>query len=140
MTAQTINGFRRPTREESLNKILAYANDPKKYFVESAYSDGKGCRCAVGVLFSPAQLRDIWHRDLGEADVFSLAESIGTDNIEFVTGLKVAELMMLQECSDNGWLPNQQPAPSRKAAVRAAVAQLRKSKSSKKNKELHDGN
>ena len=140
MTAQTINGFRRPTREESLNKILAYANDPKKYFVPDQYSDRKGCHCAVGVLFSPAQLRDISRRGLFDQDIGTVVESIGTDNIEFVTGLKVDELKMLQACNDNAELPDGQAASSRKAAVRAAVAQLRKSKSSKKNKELHDGN
>ena len=100
MTTEVVNGIQRGDRAASLRKIIAYANQPKKYFVDGKYSDGKGCHCAVGVLFTPAQLRDIARRGMTQASVMILASAVGRKNIEFVTGMSLSELKELQEAND----------------------------------------
>ena len=117
--------FRRPSRQESLRKILAYADQPKRFFVDAKYSNGKGCKCAVGVLFSPAQLRDISKRGLQGVSVKMLAHQIGVENIEFVTGLTLPELEFLQDANDDNLeLREQGMVISRKDAVRAVCHHL----------------
>jgi len=56
--------------------------------------------CAVGCLFNPAQLKDIAERNMNGAGIRRVAQHIGENNIEAVTGMKVEELATLQQLHD----------------------------------------
>jgi hypothetical protein len=66
--------------------------------------EGVDKNCAVGCLFTQAQLDDIKARGLNSsAGVTRLANDIGLDNIEAVTGLKLADLMEMQGMHDKAF-------------------------------------
>lgn len=103
-----VNRFVGPTREQSLKKILTYAKNPKTRFASGCYINGLGNYCAVGTLFSKAQIQDIISRRLNCADIEELAfiisgtdkTRIGKKNIEAVTGLTLQELRVIQRAND----------------------------------------
>jgi len=63
-------------------------------------------RCGVGALFSDAQLQDLQARGLNHRVIRNVAEVIGVKNIEYVTGMSLAELHAVQNKHDrcSAWL------------------------------------
>lgn len=105
-----INGVKCRTREESLKHMLRQAkagkigpspSDTEDYFCLYRYSSGNNC--AVGSLFSHAQLTDIDRLGFNESSVAMLAtlSDIGKRNLETVTGMKVKELHIIQKIHDD---------------------------------------
>lgn len=57
-------------------------------------------RCGVGALFNDAQLDSIEEFGLNTTGINVVADVIGVDNIEFVTGFTIDELIEIQEQHD----------------------------------------
>ena len=102
-------GFKKPTMLESLTKILDLAkakrlgHNQNSKFGNCSYLYKTGRTCAVGELFSKEQLQWIMDRELNEVSIYTLAfdSSIGQQNIEFVTGMSLAQLAHLQDVHDS---------------------------------------
>lgn len=108
---EIVNGFVKPTREETYEKIFKAIEAGKvmplpsdinrKYPTTTClYEYESGNRCIVGALFTQQQVDFI--RAIGELEssIDSLESDIGTNNIEFVTGLCIDELVELQCAHD----------------------------------------
>lgn len=67
------------------------------------YSSDKdeNTHCSIGCLFTEDQLKDIKRRHLNDASVSKLETHIGTENIQYVTGLSIDELYYIQRMHDN---------------------------------------
>lgn len=105
---QIINGVTCRTREESLKHILSQAEKGKigpnlrKGDTGCRYRYGSGNNCAVGSLFSPAQLDHIERLEANSNCLLGLWShiEIGIANIEAVTGLSVKDLTDIQSAHD----------------------------------------
>lgn len=103
-----INGVQCRTKIESLQHIINEAkkgkigpNPEKDDPVHSCfYAYPSGNHCAVGCLFSEAQLKVIDQEDENESNVEALASTFGKKNIEAVTGMTIEELEALQKIHD----------------------------------------
>jgi len=110
---QIINGVSCRSKIESLQHIIEQA---KKGTIGPNVSKGdpigscfyqypSGNNCAVGSLFSQAQLKQInntddsWH-SYNEESIAGLALRFGKKNVETVTGMSVPELTRLQHTHD----------------------------------------
>jgi hypothetical protein len=115
-----IKGIECRTREESLRHIAQQAKlkkiGPKTekdetYGCEYEYPSGNNC--AVGSLFSKAQLKDIRAQHANGTSIGYLAKyQMGVRNIETVTGMKIEELEILQRIHDDT-LNNHNPQAAR---------------------------
>jgi len=106
---QIINGVKCRTGKESLEHIIKQAKkgkiganlDKGDDYGSCEYVYPSGNNCAVGSLFSQAQLKDIRkHHHNGSNIGFVAATHVGHKNIETVTGLKVSQLMHIQNIHD----------------------------------------
>jgi hypothetical protein len=96
------------SRKQALKNVLSALDagqlgafrDGSCMYEDIRASNGERRYCSVGVLFTDAQRRDIRFRGLNQEDVGSLAEAIGQDNIEAVTGLTVEDLQDMQTVHD----------------------------------------
>lgn len=101
-----INGVKCRTRTESLKHIIKQAEAGKIGPIENdsqrlcLYQYESGNNCAVGALFSKAQLKDLKAKCLGEMSIDYVSETIGKKNIEAVTGMSLKELQDLQSTHD----------------------------------------
>lgn len=108
-----INGVQCRTKIESLKHIIYQARAGK---IGPKFNKGdkpncnyqypSGNHCAVGCLFSEAQLKLITQEDefqssMNEEHIGSLAAAFGKKNIEAVTGMTVEELTAIQKAHDN---------------------------------------
>lgn len=107
-----INGVSCRSKIESLQHIIDQAKkgkigpnldkgDPKN---SCFYQYPSGNNCAVGSLFSEAQLKQIntgdnWHGH-NEESIAGLAKHFGEKNVETVTGMKIKDLQLLQNVHD----------------------------------------
>ena len=106
---KTINGVKCRTREESLkhiikrakaNKIGPNVTDCNASFDNCQYQYPSGNNCAVGSLFSKAQLKNIQERNLNSMSIGYATTAIGLKNIQTVTGMTLKELQKLQTIHD----------------------------------------
>ena len=108
---EIVNGFVKPTREETYEKIFKAIEagkvmplptdiNSKCHTNTCLYEYPSGNRCIVGALFTQQQVDFI--RAIGELEssIDSLESDIGTNNIEFVTGLCIDEIVELQCAHD----------------------------------------
>lgn len=114
-----VNGIECRTREESLKHIVQQAKlkkiGPKteREACGCEYEYPSGNNCAVGSLFSKAQLKSIDEAAQNEVSIDYLAKDfIGRRNIETVTGMKLKELQIIQQIHD-GTLQNHGPQQAR---------------------------
>jgi hypothetical protein len=110
---QIINGVLCRSKIESLQHIIDQAkqgkigpNIDKGDFPNCTYQYPSGNHCAVGSLFSQAQLEAItaeneWSESHNEESVGNLAIVFGETNIETVTGMTIEELGTIQRAHDN---------------------------------------
>lgn len=104
-----INGVKCRTGRESLEHIIKQANkgkiganvDKGDSYGDCEYVYPSGNNCAVGSLFSKAQLKDIRKRHHNGSNIgYVAAVCVGHDNLETVTGLTVGQLMHIQNIHD----------------------------------------
>ena len=103
-----INGTKCRTREESLRHIMRQAKANKigpeptdaTRFDNCLYEYESGNNCAVGCLFSKAQIKDLKKRSLNGMSIKYITDIVGQANIETVTGMSKKELGQLQELHD----------------------------------------
>lgn len=116
-----INGIECRTKIESLQHILDQAKKGKigpnmkkgDRQLDCNYLYPSGNHCAVGCLFSEAQIQAIMDEDVNEAAVALIIDTFGRKNIEAVTGMTFEELKALQKIHDEafvGW-------PTRDASI-----------------------
>jgi len=133
-----INGVSCRSKIESLQHIIDQAkqgkigpNVNKGDKLDCAYQYKSGNNCAVGSLFSEAQLKEIncsadpWESH-NEESVDALARIFGKNNIEAVTGMAIAELVTIQRVHDKALegaysLLAQQQADKAEKAVSAVI-------------------
>lgn len=88
---------------ESLKRIVTHAK--KNKFAQCVYKDGES-RCPVGIFFTEEQLDYVIAMTNDEGDsmngdnVLSLAQVLGADNIEAVTGMNPEQAFMIQHLND----------------------------------------
>ena len=106
-----INGIECRSKIESLQHILDQAKKGK-LGPNTEKGDGRGdCsylypsgnHCAVGCLFSEAQIQAIINEDVNESDVALIVDTFGRKNIEAVTGMTFEELRDLQTLHDHAF-------------------------------------
>ncbi len=106
-----INGVKCRTATESLKYIIKRAGANKIGPTKSdltknptwsncMYEYPSGNNCAVGCLFSKEQLKYINKYNSNNISIDALSNVIGVKNIETVTGLKLQDLISLQEIHD----------------------------------------
>lgn len=142
---QIINGVQCRTREESLRHIVKRAKLKKigpKTEREAAgstceYRYSSGNNCAVGSLFSKAQLLNIEAKGENESAILYLADSIGRKNIETVTGMRLKELEKLQDIHDTA-VQDEGAQPARNAVIAYCEEELKKLKKTSLDDELGD--
>ncbi len=130
---KVINGVECRTREESLRHIIKRAKLKKigpKTEREAAgstceYRYASGNNCAVGSLFSKAQLMDIDARGENESAILYVADNIGRKNIEAVTGMSLKELESLQDIHDSA-VQDESPQAARNALIKHCEKELEK--------------
>jgi hypothetical protein len=106
-----INGVQCRTKIESLQHIIDQAKKGKigpnaekgDYRGSCQYTYRSGNHCAVGSLFSEAQLKVIDQEDENESNISILADVFGKKNIEAVTGMTISELRTLQATHDEAF-------------------------------------
>jgi hypothetical protein len=106
-----INGVACRSKIESLKHIISQAKKGKigpnaekgDHRGACQYTYASGNHCAVGSLFSEAQLKLIDQEDENESDVEAVASVFGEKNIEAVTGMTVQELRALQKVHDDAF-------------------------------------
>lgn len=98
------------TRKTALQHILKEYNTKRlgattnTWWPKCVYeAPGDQRHCAVGALFSPAQLADLKTRGINSSGITEVISVIGKNNIETVTGMKSAELVKLQSLHDINW-------------------------------------
>jgi hypothetical protein len=95
------------TRLQAYKQVLASFEAGKLGAVNSDDScvyRANGRYCGAGCLFTEAQLDDIYDRGLnGYTSIQTLSKKIGKKNIEYVTGLTLAELATLQMKHDEAF-------------------------------------
>jgi hypothetical protein len=109
---QIINGVSCRSKIESLQHIIDQAKKGKigpnvskrDPAMSCFYQYPSGNHCAIGSLFSEAQLKQInkgdsWE-DHNEESIVGLARHFGKKNVETVTGMSVEELSILQNTHD----------------------------------------
>lgn len=106
----TMNGFTKPTRQETYKKLIQAIKDDKVMPLKSdisksgdtcMYQYPSGRRCAVGALFSDEQIAWLKRYSYLSNSVSNLKiYGPGKDNLEFVTGLSYYELCELQDAHD----------------------------------------
>ena len=103
-----VNGIECRTRQESLIHIAQQAklkkigpkNEHEHGFCEYRYASGNNC--AVGALFSKAQLDQIDAWGCTSTSINQLAlVNIGKRNVETITGMKLKELEIIQKIHDD---------------------------------------
>lgn len=130
------NGIECRTAKESLQFVIEQAKAGKigptdqpcdaDWQHTCAYIYPSGNHCAVGALFSKAQVEFIETGGNGETSIKYLAKiSIGERNVEAVTGLPVNTLQSLQTTHDRA-LGNHGPDAARKAVIDFAEKMLQK--------------
>ena len=105
---QIINGVSCRSKIESLQHIIKQAKKGKigpnvskrDPTMSCFYQYPSGNNCAVGSLFSEAQLKQINTGDHNEESIGGLAVRFGEKNIEAVTGMSLPELKLLQQVHD----------------------------------------
>jgi hypothetical protein len=106
---QIINGVKCRSGRESLAHIIKQAKkgkiganaDKGDSFGDCEYVYPSGNNCAVGSLFSKAQLKDIRKHHHNGANIgYVAAVHVGHKNLETVTGLKVSQLIHIQNIHD----------------------------------------
>lgn len=137
-----VNGVECRTREESLRHIIRQAKlkriGPKTEregaLGQCQYRYASGNNCAVGSLFSKAQLKDIQAKHANDSGIDWLARrEIGVRNIETVTGMKIEELTILQQIHDDT-LQNHSPQAARDGVRIYCEKQLEKLQNQPKTK------
>ena len=128
-----INGVSCRSKIESLQHIIDQAkkgkvgpnlskNDPSTLCY---YQYPSGNKCAIGCLFSEAQLKQInngdeW-TDHNEEGIKGLAQYFGRKNVETVTGMEIKELEILQNTHDRElqayWKDDQERVKNARQAV-----------------------
>lgn len=106
-----INGVQCRTKIESLKHIIEQANlgnigpNVAKGDCQAAcqYTYESGNHCAVGSLFSEAQLKLIDEGNENNSNIQVIAETFGKNNVEAVTGMTVNELRTLQSVHDEAF-------------------------------------
>lgn len=89
--------------KESLKRIVKHAK--KNKFAQCVYRDGEA-RCPVGIFFTEEQINYVvaMTNEQGESmngdNVMSLAQVLGADNIEAVTGMTPEQAFMIQHLND----------------------------------------
>lgn len=117
----------KPNKLDQYKRLLEATLDGKLGAMHKSrcvYSHGKR-RCAVGFLFTEAQIADIKARGLNlDTTVHLLAWYIGENNIVEVTGLSLVELANLQAAHDES--PERLAGIKRERAKTSLVRHLRK--------------
>jgi putative SOS response-associated peptidase YedK len=107
-----MHGYPSPSKLDQYRKLKEKALKGK-LGAESTHGckyEAEGRNCAVGALFTTAQLNDIEERGMNAYGVGGLACYVGKKNLEAVTGFTLRELAEMQCMHDRA--PNQlQTAP-----------------------------
>lgn len=90
------------TRIQALEHILSCYNADKLGAMKygGCVYEYRNKNCGIGCLFTPEQIKDIKLRQLNALPIEHVAEYIGEDNIEIVTGMKIEELCAIQNIHD----------------------------------------
>lgn len=98
----------RKIREMALAGKLGAAEQAEGECVSGCVYRNGDLRCGVGALFNDAQLDNIEELGLNTCGIDVVADNIGYDNIETVTGFTIKELIEIQGQHDaiilNGYL------------------------------------
>lgn len=133
----TINGVQCRTKVESLQHIIIQAKKgkigPKLEKGDKPncnYQYPSGNNCAVGCLFSEAQLKLImeeneYQETMNEEHIASLAKTFGAKNIEAVTGMKLHELETIQKAHDSELTSFGTPEERLEKAIEAVVSKAK---------------
>lgn len=65
------------------------------------YQDSEGRHCVIGILFEPAQIRDIKERQLDSSVIQLVAHVLGEKNVEHVCGMTIDRLAAIQQRHDD---------------------------------------
>lgn len=125
-----INGVQCRTKVESLKHIISQAEKGKigpdatkgDHRGACQYTYPSGNHCAIGSLFSEAQLKLIDKEDENESDITVIADAFGKQNVEAVTGMTVSELKTLQSVHDDAFRTY---TVTREEAIKEVVAKAK---------------